>query len=445
MRKYSYLATLLFICGILFSQSTYSGNLSVSDDVYFKNLTKSGDYYLGGCNAFPIGTFVNVKLPYSDDSVNVKIVKRIPEDGIFILIDKKAGEKLFLETDDVLPVRIQVLNFTPPPITPDIELDPEPEIKGLTALNVTSDKSNIKKPLEIEEPLTDSEINPEIIVDEPETVMEDTESVSKVITPETFPDFMETVDTEDEPEVILDDVESEVVPEIVNVIPKDYEATVINTEDEISSEPITEVIEEVVISEPISEVLEEAAISEPIIEASEEEVPISEPITEILDEEIIPEPITEILEIYEDELPVDSMFGETIIEESMVENTIDNEEMINRVVNRIFFLEPANKKPPEGGIPDSELIQVTMVDKEKPFKDGYYLQVGIYTNSDLIYKDTQVLDKLNFPYIKVKEIEPQRERILVGPLQNDELGVIMLHLKSKGFIDFFRYKKKSDN
>ena len=36
MKKYSFLTTLLIICGSLFSQSTYSGNLSISDEVFFK-------------------------------------------------------------------------------------------------------------------------------------------------------------------------------------------------------------------------------------------------------------------------------------------------------------------------------------------------------------------------------------------------------------------------
>ncbi|MBN2618164.1 MAG: hypothetical protein JXR64_07600, partial [Spirochaetales bacterium] len=128
----------IFIGNSLFSQSTYSGNLSVASNTFFNKYSDTEDYLLGGCNAFPLGTFVNIKLPYSDDSVNVKIVSRIPEDGIFILIDPLAGQKLDLTTGDVLPVRIEVINFTPPPLSEtEIEsVEPEPEIKGLTAENL---------------------------------------------------------------------------------------------------------------------------------------------------------------------------------------------------------------------------------------------------------------------------------------------------------------------
>jgi len=115
-------------------------------------------------------------------------------------------------------------------------------------------------------------------------------------------------------------------------------------------------------------------------------------------------------------------------------------------IKRIFYLEPANNKPPIGGVEDKTLIPVTTVDKTRNLEDGYYLQVGIYTNPDNIKLDSEKLKKINYPYIKVKEEGSLgRERLLVGPLSNDELGVIMINLKSRGFKDFFRYKKKTDN
>lgn len=314
MRK-QYLLFIIFflIPGITFSQSTYSGNASVTSEDFFLGFTKDSDnYYLGGCNAFPIGTFVNVKLPYTDDTVFVKVVTRIPEDGIFILIEKEAGSKLGLEVGDVLPVRVQVKKFTPPPLEElDLaeELDPEPEIKGLTSKS-----------------------------------LEETE-------------------------------EEEVVPV-----------------DEVASEEDT--------------VLEETGI-------------------------------TEETEVFEDKLPEESMFS-----------TLDDEEVpdeaVEKKVKRIYFLEPADKKPPVGGIPDSELIAVTTVE-DKVFKNGYYLQVGIYREKESIERDTQKIEQLNFPFITVKENgAQQRQRLLVGPVSNDELGVIMLTLKSRGFRDFFRYRNKTD-
>ena len=69
-----------------------------------------------------------------------------------------------------------------------------------------------------------------------------------------------------------------------------------------------------------------------------------------------------------------------------------------------MLYEVITKKPPVGGIPDSELIPVTTVEKNRILEDGYYLQVGIYTNSDTVYLDSDKLEALNFPFITVKEV-----------------------------------------
>lgn len=330
-KQYILLIIIFLIPYIAYSQSTYSGNASVTTEDFFIGFPKDSDkYYLGGCNAFPIGTFVNVKLPYTDDTVFVKIVTRIPEDGIFILIEKEAGSKLGLEVGDVLPVRVQVKKFTPPPLEElDIveELDPEPEIKGLTSESL-------------------AETTPEDMLPE------------------------ETIPVEEDP-------------------------------------------------------------------ASEEDVLLEEDLYD--DSDIVEESgITEESEVFEDELPEESMF-----------TTLDDEtepvEKVEKKVKRIYFLEPADKKPPVGGIPDSELIAVTTVE-DKIFKNGYYLQVGIYREKESIKLDTQKIEQLNFPHITVKENGvQQRQRLLVGPVSNDELGVIMLTLKSRGFKDFFRYRNKTND
>lgn len=404
MKKYSFLVALIFIIsGNIFSQSTYSGNLSISDESFFKGYSDSDGYYVGGCNAFPIGTFVNVKLPYSDDSVDVKIVTRIPEDGIFVLIEKRAGEKLDLGVGDVLPVRIQVVDFIPLPLSgldEDEEFNPKPELKGLTALSVG-----------------DEEATEEII--EPESDVADTKLANE------FSDLD-----------IVDSKVDLVVPESNSVSSELENHDLENTADMVS--PELDVLDsgkdsivlesDIVISEKEISV-DKAVIDEKEHDKVEKKDNLSEPV--IVSDEI--EPI-----IYEDELPGESMF--------LVEDEIDTENITEepiKSVKRVFFLEPANSKPPEGGIPDSELIPVTTVDENRFLKDGFYLQVGIYSSDELILKDAERLEKLNFPYIKVREkVSPERERLLVGPLRNDELGVIMLNLKGRGFADFFRYRKK---
>ncbi len=426
-KPFIFIALILFSMSI-YSQSTYSGNLAVSDDGYFSDYSESGEFYLGGCNAFPLGTFVNVKLPYSDDAVNVKIVSRIPEDGIFILVDKKAGEKLFLEPEDILPVRIQVIDFIPPPISKstDLEVDPEPEIKGLTALSIA------------EETIADDEsLVPETVTESDDDILDDSLMLNK--------------ETDDSGETISDDVKED---EIVN--------DKIVTPEEVETEIETEIVKDEEISKPSMDVakpIEDASIKDstevsekPEIkdEKSIETEPVSAKISasETVTEK--EEPKKE-LKLYEDKLPVESMFTEIPEElEKSAAEPVKKEEVkpaeSGRIVKKIFFLEPANKKPPVGGIPDSELIPVTTVEKNRILEDGYYLQVGIYTNSDTVYLDSDKLEALNFPFITVKEeAKPNRERLLVGPVKNDELGVIMLQLKGRGFKDFFRYKKKTDN
>lgn len=363
MRKNIILILLIFISTVLFSEAIYNGNISVVENDFFSGyVIDEPGVYAGGSNTFPIGSYVEVKLPHSESKVSVKIVRRIPETGRFILVDENAGNQLGLTKDDVVLVSVVVTKFIPNPSEELESFTPEPEIKGFT-----SDIVNTKD---------------------------------------------ET--TEDGIEGISDEIPGTTAPTVpaATVAPVPVPGGLDTDSDELNTEDIF----------PEDEVEEDGPIIEDtavVVEGSRDDS-LEEEIDNTLYDDI-----------------EDSMFSE------VPELEEETEEYDDKIVKRVYFLEPANSKPPVGGIPDKDLIPVTKNDISKEFKDGYYLQVGIYSDDERLKNNQNKLDEYSLPYLSVKKEKGDKKNLLlVGPLTNDEQGVIMLYLKDKGFYDFFKYKKK---
>lgn len=365
MRKNIILILFIFISTVLFSEAIYNGNISVVENDFFSGyVIDEPGVYAGGSNTFPIGSYVEVKLPHSESKASVKIVRRIPETGRFILVDENAGNQLGLTKDDVVLVSVVVTKFIPNPSEELESFTPEPEIKGFTS---------------------------DIVNTEDEATGDDIEGVSDVIPGTTVPAVpAATVAPVPVPGGLDSDTDSDDLI-IEDIYPEDW-----------------------------------AAEDSPIIDGDVVSAEDSR-------DDSLREDVDNTL--YDD--VEDSMFSE------VPELEEETEEYDDKIVKRVYFLEPANSKPPVGGIPDKDLIPVTKNDISKEFKDGYYLQVGIYSDDERLKNNQNKLEEYSLPFLSVKKEKGDKKNILlVGPLTNDEQGVIMLYLKDKGFYDFFKYKKK---
>lgn len=377
------------------NEAIYNGNISVAGNDFFEGYTSSeAGVYLGGSNTFPIGSYVEVKMNHTNVSASIKIVRKIAENGKFILVDKSAGEKLGLSDDDTVMVSIIVKKVIPDPslALDSLEFDPEPEIKGATSRILSSKTSEPEAAIE-REPLT--EFTSEEALSE-ETSENESEEVSE------------------EGEILNEEEPVEVSEEVLE------EAT---EEGEILEVPeVAEVTE-------VTEDAEDAPSVDPVI-PDEIEVENSEEAVEPVYTE---EPVGD-LDIVEE-----SLYDLDDYEEITIEPTPDEK----RVVKRIFYLEPASNKPPVGGKADKELLPVTREDDVTPFIEGNYLQVGIYSTKERLLDGVEKLETYNIPYEEVQAVNGEKKYILLaGPLLNDEIGVVRVYLKDRGFKDFFRYIKK---
>lgn len=374
--RYSILILLSLISILAFSnEAIYNGNISVAPGDYFDGfISKEPGVYLGGSNTFPIGSYVEVKMNHTNVSASVKIVRKIAENGKFILVDKSAGEKLGLSDDDTVMVSIIVKKVIPDPslALDSLEFDPEPELKGASS-----------RIIEDEEPLPES---------------------TKVVEPD--PSLIATSDS-----LVEDDLEAP-LEEALDIVADDLEEPPV-----LATEPVTE---EVVAPAIVAIPLDDDSLTE---EVSEEDLDSVDGSLYDFDDEIVEDTTEESdLAVYED---------------------TEDKSIKDKTVKRIFYLEPADKKPPVGGKADKELVAVTKNDTSTPFIEGHYLQVGIYSSRERLLDGVEKLQTYNIPYEEVQLANGDKKYLLLaGPLLNDEIGVVRLYLKDRGFKDFFRYIKK---
>ncbi len=112
MKKAAVLIFLVILAGASVSaQSLWTGNAAVGGTLEFEGYESYGEY-LGASNSFPAGTRVLVTNPVNDRTLEVLVVKRPVNPGVFLLLTPEAAERLELGRDTVLPVRVQVRSGT---------------------------------------------------------------------------------------------------------------------------------------------------------------------------------------------------------------------------------------------------------------------------------------------------------------------------------------------
>lgn len=372
--KRIFLALLIF-SGItlpLAAQPTWSGNASV-DASEFINFVDDNPL-AGASSSFTRNTIILITNPQNNKTVQVKIVKRSPRPGVFLVLSEDAGKAISILAGQEIPVQVQV---------------------------ATSSSSN-----EYDEfKSVDPDINPAVSVAENEV--------------------LEAPDSE------ITDIPEEAVSEV----------------DDFTSAPGLSSSEPVPVPLPGDNLRVER--DSPVTKAVEEIIPTEEtiPIEELIS--------TENSENPEELIPVLSL--ETYPETA--EETLDMsamEELSDTILptgdNVIYFLTPSDFRPPTQPIKSeklSEEIIPVLVDREaledfivNQLKNGSsYIQLGAYSTAVSIYSEIEAIEN-RYPMVVWTEQKNGKTlyKLLIGPLTQDETGVLSYRFRDSGYADLFLYK-----
>ena len=210
---------------------------------------------------------------------------------------------------------------------------------------------------------------------------------------------------------------------------------------EVEGDPLPDSLEEEVIAVEPSEVPEEKAKDVPIaivpVAVQEKEV-VKE---EIIEDEVVKEEIVK-EEVVKEE-PVPAKTEEEAYTPIVIPSEPEKEEAYSPIV-----LEPTNDKAPPASksetkkVEKSELVSVPaatgldsyVVEEKDLAKAKYYVQIALMEDKEAISK---LINKYNkYPIVLVPRKNASYS-VLVGPLSEDEYGVVLENFKSYGFKDAF--------
>lgn len=488
MKKIAFSLFIYLIINIpVLPESLWTGNGSVSQPGEFTLYETSDNKNFAASNSFPTGTVVKVKNPSTAATVEVEIVKGLRQSGLFILISPSAGEKIGLSSDDVYPVQVSVVEsgededtlITKHPEDPDTnpahslpvysrEVSSDSEIllpkeggeeieEGEVTLTEIPEVSEGEKTPGEESAEIDSSYVPEAVEPEDPTLLESSHPIADP-SGEEVPDLVDTPDMHEAetgiPSAETKDISSEEITgdkTLPELSVKDISVAEVSSERVEPESPETETV--TVIPEKITELPEEDTEPE---EYPEEEIPGTiwdDLYTEVPDET---EPEEDPYDISSDELTeltpeardIDS--DETLKEResdvtepstpSEPETLASKEDETGPDSRKVYYLVPAGRRPPSGGKSDKEILSVK---SEVPISDtGIYIQIGIYDVKTPVEPVLQPVKQIHLPHITVTDENNRHKRVLVGPLKNDEMGIVMHLLRQSGFNDFFTYKKE---
>ncbi|MDC7235015.1 MAG: hypothetical protein PQJ58_17405, partial [Spirochaetales bacterium] len=120
--------------------------------------------------------------------------------------------------------------------------------------------------------------------------------------------------------------------------------------------------------------------------------------------------------------------------------------------NVIYFLTPSDFRPPSGPVKTderSEEIIPVLVDRDiledyivsQLEKGSSYIQLGAYSTSESIYSEIEAIEA-RYPMIVWTESRGGAPiyKLLIGPLTEDETGVLTYRFRDSGYADLFLYR-----
>lgn len=439
------------------------------------------------------GDSVTVTNPANGTTVDVLVLGSIDSgEGVAILLSSEAAEKLLIKKDSNVQVKITRR-------TGSID-----ESVSGTAVLTEESEENVSEP-EAEQDIAESEENQDSVeFEEAETPVEEnkiSESDSEISECETPVEDTETVEPENT-EPVKENTDSKAESEVLEEKPEDIEnenSEVFDADsfDEESEAPADEQkgdLSESVETEELSET--EYTNTENSPEPSEEDnsEKIDAPAPEAQKEpdgEIVEEKKPENLETEEDSASPESFSedienAETETSDDITEDKEQSEHFESEALSKVddteiaeeyapIVLTPSALNPPETEnenieeesrdeplkevfVPeqaDGKVESVSVVEEnaeisgfesfvttDAELKKGmYYLQIATLSNEENVANLTEKYGK-KYPLALIKQENKNAYRVLVGPLNADEFGMIKERFESYGFKDAFLRKIK---
>lgn len=439
------------------------------------------------------GDSVTVTNPANGTTVDVLVLGSIDSgEGVAILLSSEAAEKLLIKKDSNVQVKITRR-------TGSID-----ESVSGTAVLTEESEENVSEP-EAEQNIAESEENQDSVeFEEAEIPVEEnkiSESDSEITECETPVEDTETVELENT-EPVEENIEPEAESEVLEEKPEDIEnenSEVFDADsfDEEAEAPAdeqevapSESVETEELSEPEDTNTENP--SEPSEEDNSEKIDAPAPEAQKEPEgEIVEEKEPENLETEEDSAGPESFSedienAETETSDDITEDKEQSEHFESEALSKVddteiaeeyapIVLTPSALNPPEtenenveeesGDEPlkevlvpeqaDGKVESVSVVEEnakisgfesfvttDAELKKGmYYLQIATLSNEENVANLTEKYGK-KYPLALIKQENKNAYRVLVGPLNADEFGMIKERFESYGFKDAFLRKIK---
>lgn len=439
------------------------------------------------------GDSVTVTNPANGTTVDVLVLGSIDSgEGVAILLSSEAAEKLLIKKDSNVQVKITRR-------TGSID-----ESVFGTAVLTEESEENVSEP-EAEQNIAESEENQDSVeFEEAETPVEEnkiSESDSEISECETPVEDTETVEPENT-EPVEENTGSKAESEVLEEKPEDienensevFDADSFDEESEAPADEQKEDLSESVETEELSETEDTNTENPPELSEDDNSEKIDAPAPEAQKEpdgEIVDEKKPENLETEEDSASPESFSedienAETETSDDITEDKEQSEHFESEALSKVddteiaeeyapIVLTPSALNPPETEnenieeesrdeplkevfVPeqaDEKVESVSVVEEnaeisgfesfvttDAELKKGmYYLQIATLSNEENVANLTEKYGK-KYPLALIKQENKNAYRVLVGPLNADEFGMIKERFESYGFKDAFLRKIK---
>ena len=439
------------------------------------------------------GDSVTVTNPANGTTVDVLVLGSIDSgEGVAILLSSEAAEKLLIKKDSNVQVKITRR-------TGSID-----ESVSGTAVLTEESEENVSEP-EAEQNIAESEENQDSVeFEEAETPVEEnkiSESDSEITECETPVEDTETVEPENT-EPVEENTGSKDESEVLEEKPEDienensevFDADSFDEESEAPADEQKEDLSESVETEELSETEDTNTENSPEPSEEDNSEKIDAPAPEAQKEpdgEIVEEKKPENLETEEDSASPESFSedienAETETSDDITEDKEQSEHFESEALSKVdgteiaeeyapIVLTPSALNPPETEnenieeesrdeplkevfVPeqaDGKVESVSVVEEnaeisgfesfvttDAELKKGmYYLQIATLSNEENVANLTEKYGK-KYPLALIKQENKNAYRVLVGPLNADEFGMIKERFESYGFKDAFLRKIK---
>ena len=439
------------------------------------------------------GDSVTVTNPANGTTVDVLVLGSIDSgEGVAILLSSEAAEKLLIKKDSNVQVKITRR-------TGSID-----ESVSGTAVLTEESEENVSEP-EAEQNIAESEENQDSVeFEEAETPVEEnkiSESDSEISECETPVEDTETVEPENT-EPVKENTDSKAESEVLEEKPEDienensevFDADSFDEESEAPADEQKEDLSESVETEEPSETEDTNTENSPEPSEEDNSEKIDAPAPEAQKEpdgEIVEEKKPENLETEEDSASPESFSedienAETETSDDITEDKEQSEHFESEALSKVdgteiaeeyapIVLTPSALNPPETEnenieeesrdeplkevfVPeqaDGKVESVSVVEEnaeisgfesfvttDAELKKGmYYLQIATLSNEENVANLTEKYGK-KYPLALIKQENKNAYRVLVGPLNADEFGMIKERFESYGFKDAFLRKIK---